>query len=192
MSDTPDGAKQTDPALKAVTDSWQILALVGVITLIIGILVAAHPTTSLNVICVLFGIIVLIGGLAEVIRSFSAEEAHRALTAIVGVVMIVVGVILIRHLNLSRLLVALVVGVVFIIQGVVELMVGFSGESRRGRWPILTGFVSLAAGIVVIAVPENSVKVLAILVGIWFIVLGLLELVSAFIIRRELKRATTS
>jgi uncharacterized membrane protein HdeD (DUF308 family) len=187
-----DGQVSTDPMVEAVTASWQIGLLVGIVITVLGIIVTAHPSTSLNVISVLLGIVVLLGGIFRVVRSLAAAEEHRALSAVAGIVMIVVGLILIRHLHLTRLLVALVVGVVFIVEGVVDLVVGFSGRSPEGRaWPLLVGLVSVVAGIVVIAVPEGSVTALAVLVGIWFIVLGLLQVAGALVLRRALKEATT-
>jgi uncharacterized membrane protein HdeD (DUF308 family) len=192
MSDGSAHHGEVDPAVRAISRSWEVMLLVGIVTLVLGILVTAHPSTSLNVISVLIGVIVLLGGVFRLIRSLDAHEQHRALGAVIGVVMVVVGIILIRHLHLSRLLVALVVGLVFIVQGVVDLLVGFSGQSREGRaWPVVIGIVSLVAGIVVLAVPESSVTVLAVLVGIWFIVLGLLQIVGAFILRSALKDAVS-
>jgi uncharacterized membrane protein HdeD (DUF308 family) len=42
---------------------------------------------------------------------------------------------------------------------------------------------------VITAVPVKSVTALAVLVGIWFIVEGVLEIIGAFMIRRRLHRA---
>jgi uncharacterized membrane protein HdeD (DUF308 family) len=182
---------EQNEAVRLVTASWQAVLFVGFVLLVLGIIVAAHPTTSLNVICVLIGIMVLIAGVFRLIRSLDREDEHRAMNAVVGIALIIVGLILIRHLHLSRLLVALVVGITFIVQGAVDLVVGFSGDSARGRgWLIFIGLVSIAAGIVVLAVPEGSVTTLAVLVGIWFIVLGVLQMIWAFVIRHELKKAT--
>lgn len=184
------GAQETDPLVATVSDSWELGLVVGVITLGLGLLIAFHPTTSLNVICVFIGILVILGGLFSLVRSLNRGDNHRVMSAVLGIVMIVVGVILIRHLDLSRLLVALVVAVIFIVQGVVDLLIGFSGEAREGRvWRVIIGLVSLAAGIVVLAVPENSVTVLATLVGIWFAILGALQIIVAFVLRHELKSA---
>jgi len=183
--------EREDDAVREVTRSWQLGLFVGFVTLILGIVIAVYPTSSINVICVLIGIVVLVGGVFRIIRSFDAAEQHRAWLAILGILMIVIGVALIRHLHFSRLLVALLIGIIFIVQGVVDLMIGFSGEAREGRaWPIVIGFLSLALGIIIIAVPENSLTVLAVLVGIWFAVLGLLEIIGSFILRHELKRST--
>jgi uncharacterized membrane protein HdeD (DUF308 family) len=46
------------------------------------------------------------------------------------------------------------------------------------------GAISLIGGIVVVAAPTTSITVLTVLVGIWFIAMGLFEIVAAFAIRR--------
>ena len=190
MSPSGSGLDDQDAAASLIAASWEAGLIVGVITLVLGIIVALHPTTSLNVICVLIGVIVIIGGLLRLVVSFDSDNQHRALSAIIGVVMIGIGLVLIRHLHLSRLAIAFVVGVVFILQGVVDLLVGFTGETRQGRgWLIFIGLVSIAAGIVVMASPENSITFLATLVGVWFIVLGVLGIVGSLVLRHELKKA---
>jgi uncharacterized membrane protein HdeD (DUF308 family) len=45
------------------------------------------------------------------------------------------------------------------------------------------GALSLIAGIVVVAIPEKSVTVLAVVVGIWLLVIGLLEVVAALVLQ---------
>jgi uncharacterized membrane protein HdeD (DUF308 family) len=190
MSGTEYSVYEQDALITTITESWQVGLGAGLIMLALGLVVAFHPTTSLNVLAVLIGIIAIVSGLFGLIRSLNPGEPHRALSAIVGLIMIVVGVVLIRHLDLTRVLVALLVGVIFIVNGVADLMLGFSGASRSGRvWPILIGLVSLAAGIVLLAAPENSVTFLATLVGIWWAVLGGLEVIASLVLRHRLNRA---
>jgi uncharacterized membrane protein HdeD (DUF308 family) len=182
-----------DDVMSAVTAGWQLGLFVGLVTLVLGLIVAFHPTSSLNVIAVILGIIFLIGGVFRLIRTLDSSESHRVWGVILGILFVVVGVLLIRHLDATRVLIALIIGLVWIIQGIVDLMAGFSGEAREGKgWAIFVGLVSLAAGIVVIAVPEHSITVLAVLLGIWFIVLGLLQVVGAFLLRRAQKKALAS
>ncbi len=190
MTSTAAPASNQDNWLAEANHAWKIALLEGIVWVVLGIIVTLHPSKSLNVVCVLAGIIVLVGGVVRLVRSFSAPEGHRAMTAIIGVFMVTVGVLLIRHLHFSLLLVAVLIGLVFIVQGTLELMVGLSGEAREGRaWPIVMGLLSLAAGIVVIAVPENSLNVLAVLLGIWFIVLGAFTIIGSMILRHVLRQS---
>ncbi len=49
------------------------------------------------------------------------------------------------------------------------------------------GVVSLIAGIVVVSAPTSSLNVLDVLLGIWFIVMGIFEISGGFILRHELR-----
>jgi uncharacterized membrane protein HdeD (DUF308 family) len=171
------------PAFAAVT--WQATLVAGIVTLILGLIVSFHPSTSLNVIAVLIGLLLIISGIFHLVRMFSSAESHRVWLGISGLLLVVLGVILIRHLHLTVAIMGLIVGISWIVQGLSALAVSLGGEVREGRgWWITFGIVSLIGGIVVTAFPTNSVTVLAVLVGIWFIIVGLLEIVGAFMARR--------
>ena len=174
---------QLPPGFSAAS-GWQALVVVGVVTVILGLVVALHPTGSLNVIAVLLGVLLVISGIFDLVRVFDSSESHRVWLGIAGLLLVVIGVVLIRHLNLTVALVGLVIGITWIVQGLAELADAFSGGpgERRGWW-IFFGLISLVAGIVVVAVPTTSVTVLAVLVGIWFIVTGLVEIVGGFMQR---------
>ena len=164
--------------------TWQTTLFLGVATVILGLIVSFHPSGSLNVIAVLVGILMIISGIFDLIRVFDAAEQHRVWLGIAGLLYVVIGVVLIRHLHLTVAFIGLIVGLTWIVQGLAALFGGVAG-SREGRgWWIFFGIVSLIAGIVVVADPISSVTVLAVLLGIWFIVLGLFEVAAAFIIRR--------
>jgi uncharacterized membrane protein HdeD (DUF308 family) len=168
----------------AVASAWQTTLFLGAVTVILGLIVSFHPSGSLNVIAVLFGILMIISGIFHLVRVFDRAEQHRTWLGIAGLLYVVIGVLLIRHLHLTVALIGLVVGLTWIVQGLSALFGGVAG-SREGRgWWIFFGIVSLIAGIVVVSAPITSVTALATLLGIWFIVIGLFEVVAAFFIRR--------
>jgi uncharacterized membrane protein HdeD (DUF308 family) len=176
-----------------IAQSWQATVIIGVVTLILGLIVTFHPGGSLNVVAVLLGILAILSGIFHLVRVFGRGEAHRVWSGIVGLVFIVVGVVLIRHLHLTLALVGLYVGLVWIVQGVVALVAAFAGGSREGRgWWIFFGAISVIAGIVVVSAPVDSVTVLAVLLGIWFIVMGIIEIIGGLMIRRAARGAANS
>ena len=175
---------QEDPAALITARTWQLTLFLGVVTVILGIIVSFRPSGSLNVIAVLIGILMIISGIFHLIRVFDRAERHRVWLGIAGLLYVVIGVLLIRHLNLTVAFIGLVVGLTWIVSGLSALMSAGAG-SREGRgWWIFFGIVSLIAGIIVVADPISSVTVLATLLGIWFIVIGLFEVIGAFMIRR--------
>ena len=170
--------------------SWQAALFLGVVTLILGLIVTFHPTTSLNVIAVLLGILMILSGIFHLIRVFDPRERHRVWLGIAGLLFIVIGVILIRHLHLTRSIIGLVIGITWIVQGLIALIGGISGGVREGRaWWIIFGVVSLIAGIVVVSAPASSLDVLATLLGIWFVIMGIFEIIGGFLIRHALHKA---
>ncbi len=168
---------------------WQVELLVGVVTLALGLALAFHPSTSLSVVCVFIGALLILGGIFHLIRALDHEEQHRAWVAVAGLLEVVIGVVMIRHLDLTKAAIGLLIGLVWIVQGVVALLGGIMGGARGVRgWAIAFGLISLVAGIVVVSVPSSSVNALATLLGIWFIVMGVFELVGGFVLRSELKK----
>jgi uncharacterized membrane protein HdeD (DUF308 family) len=187
-----DNDTQTSPAL-ALAASWQATLILGALTVILGLVVSFHPTGSLNVVAVLLGILMILSGIFHLIRMFDSEEAHRVWLGIAGLMFIVVGVVLIRHLDLSRALIGLVIGITWIVQGLTALIGGMGGGDREGRaWWIIFGVVSVIAGIVVASAPASSLNVLAVLLGIWFVVMGIFEIIGALILRHELRATVRS
>jgi len=178
------GTQQPPPWL--LGRSWQATLVLGVLTLILGLIVSFHPTGSLNVIAVLLGVLMILSGIFHLVRVFDPRETHRVWLGIAGLMFIVVGVVLIRHLHLTRALIGLVIGITWIVQGLAALIAGVAGDLREGRaWWIAFGVISLAAGIVVAATPASSLTVLAVLLGIWFIVMGIIEIIGALMLRHE-------
>ena len=181
------------PPAIGIARAWQTTIFIGVITLILGLIVSFHPSTSLNVVAVLIGLLMIISGIFYLIRVFDSGEAHRVWLGIAGLLLIVIGVVLIRHLHLTVALIGLIVGFTWIVQGISALATAISGGPGEGRgWWIFFGIVSLIAGIVVTAVPTSSITTIAVLIGIWFIIMGLFEIIGGFMLRRAIHQAETT
>lgn len=186
----PDETGPDLPPAFAAAKTWQATLFLGVVTLILGLIVSIHPSGSLNVIAVLLGVLTIISGIFHLVRVFGIGEAHRVWLGISGLLLVVIGVLLIRHLDLTVAVIGLIIGITWIVQGLSAVATGFAGRSGEGRgWWIFFGFVSLLAGIVVTAVPVKSVTALAVLLGIWFVIIGLCEVIAAFILRHAIVKS---
>jgi uncharacterized membrane protein HdeD (DUF308 family) len=77
------------------------------------------------------------------------------------------------------------IGVLFIVQGVAEaLTTGIDARVRRAN--VLTGLLSMGAGVAIIVWPGPGLTALAIVLGAWLIVSGTLAISGAFAARRFL------
>src|ERR1700742_4026389 len=141
----------------AAAYAWQATVVLGVATLILGLIVTIYPSATLNVIAVLFGLLMIVSGLFHLVRVFVSHEAHRVWMGISGLLLVVIGVVLLRDLHLTVALIGLIIGVTWIVQGMTALIVGFSGGEREGRgWWIFFGAGSLIGGVVVTGVATKS------------------------------------
>jgi uncharacterized membrane protein HdeD (DUF308 family) len=173
--------------------AWEAPLSAGVITIVLGLIISVLPTPSLTVIVVMLGILMIISGIYHLLTVFGSGEGERLWRALAGVLFVIAGVVLIRNLQLSLAVIGLLIGLTWIAQGVALLLVGSSGHPRGGAgWVAAFGVLSLIAGIVVVVAPVTSVKVLAVLTGIWFIVMGLMETLVALVLRGTIRRESAS
>jgi uncharacterized membrane protein HdeD (DUF308 family) len=159
---------------------------------ILGILVLAWPGISILVAAIFFGAYLLVTGVAQVIFAFSLDVSAggRILLFISGAASLILALLAFRHFGqgYAVLLLAIWIGVGFIFRGVATTVSAISDPTMPGRaWAIFVGVISLIAGIVVIASPFESIVTLAIVAGIWLIVIGVFEVVAAFGIRKAVR-----
>jgi uncharacterized membrane protein HdeD (DUF308 family) len=169
---------------------WGAALALGVITLVLGVVLAFRPAQTLVVIAVLLGVVMVVSGIYHIVRALDGHEHERTWRAITGVLFILAGLVLLRHLHLSIALIGLFIGFTWVVQGISSLMESFSERRARGAvtgWTVFFGIISLIAGIVVIVAPVASVGALTVLMGIWFIVMGAMEIIGALVFRHAIK-----
>jgi uncharacterized membrane protein HdeD (DUF308 family) len=165
---------------------WKSALLSGILAVILGILVLAWPGKTIIVAAIFFGAYLLVRGLAQVIFAFAlhVSAGGRVLLFLSGAASLILAVLCFRSIANSILLLAIWIGVGFIFHGVATAVSAISDPTLPGRaWEIFIGVISLIAGIVVLASPFESIATLTLVVGIWLIVIGVFEMVSAFGIR---------
>jgi uncharacterized membrane protein HdeD (DUF308 family) len=177
---------------RGLPGGWVMEAILGLATLVLGLIVAFHPVHTLTALAVLIGVLMIVSGVYHVVRSLRNAGDHRMWGAIAGVLFFLAGIFLIRHVALTLALIALFAGFAFIIAGIAALAEAISGRGRLGRpWSAFFGIICIFAGIAAITTPIGSLARLAIVLGWAFVAFGLLHMIGAFASRhdeRELSR----
>jgi uncharacterized membrane protein HdeD (DUF308 family) len=187
----------TAHATPLVSKLWTATLLSGVLTALLGVLILLWPGKSLIVASALFGGYLLISGILQVILALALHTSAggRILLFLSGAVSVVLAVLAFRHFGegYALLLLAIWVGIGFIFRGTAALASGISdrGDSGRGL-AIVTGIVTILAGIVTLAWPFDSIATLTLVVGIWLVVIGLFEIAGAFAVRRDITTITNA
>ena len=175
--------------LRNATWGWWLFVVVGVLSVVAGVIILFKPSSSLATLAVIAGIFLLVDGIIELIAAFMSSTENRGLVALLGVLTAVIGVLLIRHPIGGVTAIALLIGIWLIAIGVIRFVTAFDEPLHRG-WHAFAGALELIAGIVIVANPNIGYATLALLVGIGFILNGV-GLISLGWAIREVRRVAT-
>ena len=114
---------------------------------------------------------------------------HWRLLLLRGIAAVVFGVLAFVWPGLTLLTLVILYGVFAIIDGVLALVAAFGRTAREVPrwWLVLTGIVDIAAGLIAMFWPGITAFVLIIFIGAWAIVRGIMEIIAAIQLRKEIE-----
>jgi uncharacterized membrane protein HdeD (DUF308 family) len=172
--------------------SWKSVLTSGLLFLSLGAAVLAWPKPSIVVASILFGVFLVVRGTEQVVFAFTldAHDASRALMILSGALSLILAMLAFRHFGQGSavLVLAICIGVGLLFQGCAETVVAAShpGLPERG-WHIFLGIVTAIAGVVVVVWPFRSVTVLAVVAGIWLVLIGISQIIWSLWARRAMR-----
>jgi uncharacterized membrane protein HdeD (DUF308 family) len=180
--------------LAGVGRHWGWVLFFGIVTLLAGLFTLFWPGRTIVVVAVLFGVQLVVAGVFRFIAALAADEESggaRALLALLGVLSFIVGLYALRNVLVTIAALALLLGIFWIVNGAVEVFAALSHRGMQGRgWTIFMGLLSVVAGVVVLVYPAISLATLAIVLGFWLLVYGIMEIALAFRLRSAGQEAT--
>ncbi|MGP3999541.1 HdeD family acid-resistance protein [Streptomyces sp. 8N706] len=197
MAISPDTAPERGPAdpqefLGALGGSWLWALGFALATLVPGILVLVWPEATLHVLAVIVGLHLLVAGGFRFVTAFP-RDGDRGGSGVAGVLVPVVavlaGVLVLRHPLQTIAALSLIVGAYWLLSGLLIAFVAIAdrGLAHRGL-AFAAGALGVVAGIVVLGYPVESAVALTRLLGLWLILLGVVEVAIAFALRAETRR----
>lgn len=164
---------------------WWVVGLLGLLSIIAGVLALAYPDITLLVLGLVVGInLVLIGATWIALATMEEQsEGGRILRFFVGFFATLAGLICLVRPGAGVLALLLALSFWFIITGIADLARSLEEHEHRAIAGVL-GVVSIAAGVIIVANPDIGLTTLALLAGIAFIVRGSVELMAGLYMRR--------
>ncbi len=183
MSSTYDMMTE-ESGLERLGKNWGLVLTVGILTFLLGLLMVIFTKQSVYVLAVFFGIYLFVSGIFQLVQSF-AQKDHRALLAISGILSIILGVFAFKSLQNSFELLVIFIGVAWLFRGITELVVGLQAKGMDGRgWMITGGILGIIGSIVIFVWPAASIGIVVWVAGLFFMVLGISEIVGAFSLKK--------
>jgi uncharacterized membrane protein HdeD (DUF308 family) len=116
-----------------------------------------------------------------VIDGRQAARTAWGLVLAVGVVAAVFGILVLANIWGSVHLVAIFAGLFLLFAGILQFFLGGGGKTGR----IVAGVIAIVLGVALIAWPDASVKTVAVIIGLAFLVSGVAVVVAALASRAE-------
>ena len=169
-------SKMFDSASRAVR-CWWLFLICGLLCIGSGIVVFFNPLESYMTLSLLFGIVMLVTGVAELIAAFSSLNYFmmRSYNIAGGILDLIVGILLCAMPSVTAALLPIFLGIWVMYHSF--MLIGLSGDLnmfnvRGAGWGIAGGVLLLILSVLIIFKPFFGAAVVVILTGVALIVIG--------------------
>lgn len=172
----------------------------GVFAVITGLFFIMFPELSSGVIGILFGVVLFVAGLSEVIgyiisiKQFREENYGKAAGAeivlVYSIIIMVIGVVFVIKRELVLQLLATIIGLFFTVDGIVKLRQEIFLFTKKDRYSFVLLGLAIAliiAGIALFINPFKGTRNIIVFSGACFIVSGLESIFLCMMKRKENK-----
>jgi uncharacterized membrane protein HdeD (DUF308 family) len=160
------------------TSSPGHLAFLGLLATALGVVAIVWPGVSIGVAVALFAIYCFTNAIGQLFAMFAVEKSvgRDILRVVLAIIDVAAGIVAVVYPGMTAEVLVFIVGFWAIFGGSVELAGAFTG---RNGWLAVTGLLTVAAGIVLMAWPGIGAVSLALIFGIYLLAYGITLLVSA-------------
>lgn len=156
---------------------WGLVLAVGIVAVLFGLIIVVNPFDSLRAITALVGVFLLIAGIVGVV----AGRSRGAAGAAGPVVAIIGGIVLLVLPGVTLKVLAVVVGLILLTWGLVTVLAAWRERASGGS---MAGGIALSVlGLVVVVWPGPTLALISLLVGIAVLLFGIGMVVQALRMR---------
>ncbi|MCU1585382.1 MAG: hypothetical protein JWM49_1938 [Microbacteriaceae bacterium] len=173
-------------AAKKIGGSWWILLIVGIAWIVIGFAVLRFDTSTVYVISVVFGILLLLSAVNEIFRAVITPGGWRVWHIIFTLLLVIGAIIAFANPGATFESLAIVVGVYFVFVGTYDIITSLFSISLSPIWwlQLLSGIAELVLGFLASSSFTSGVVVLVTYVSVLAIFRGVAEIGAAFTVRQ--------
>ncbi len=157
---------------------WWSPVLRGLVAIVVGIIALALPGITLGVLVILFGAYSLIDGIAALVAAYRSSRLGERWGVLLfeGVAGMIAGVVTFSWPAITGLVLIYLIGSWALLTGVLEVVAAVRLRKHiAGEWLLaLSGIASVLFGILVMTVPLAGALAIALWVGIYSLVFGVI------------------
>lgn len=151
-----------------------------VVGIVLGGVAIVLPRPTLVALALLFGVYLVVAGVLRTATAVIGRGTHRVwrwTSVVVGVLVGVAGLVCLLDPAAPLVVLAVLAGIGFLVEGVATLVGAVVGHPGSSRVPsVVSGVLSLLAGIVVLVAPGLALAAFVVLAGIVLVAVGIAAL----------------
>jgi uncharacterized membrane protein HdeD (DUF308 family) len=171
-----------------LAQKWWVLLVRGVLLIILGLLAFVSPGTWV----IFIGALMLIDGMALLLAGLGDQPAGQSRWPLIiaGALGLIAGLLVLWNPEVAGLTITYIIAAWAIAVGILEIIAGIAlrQEIESEWWLILTGILAILFGVLVFKDVLAGFMTLALVFGIFAIVVGIVSIVLSFTVRDFGKR----
>ena len=173
-----------------VVRRWWLGLILGVLLVVAGIVVFCNPVESYMALSLMFGVLMLLSGLSELVVSLGSRNYFmmRGYSIVGGILDLLLGIFLCVYPQVTLVVLPVVIGIWLLYHSF--MIIGFGGDLSAFRlpgsgWTIFGGVMMLVLGLLMVIMPLTvGVAALAFVTGCAMIVAGAVAIALSLKLRQ--------
>jgi uncharacterized membrane protein HdeD (DUF308 family) len=162
---------------------WWVFLIRGILFILVGIYMIASPADSFITLGFLFGLIVFLAGLVELLHVVrDRDSGTRGWHLFVGIVEIILGIVLMGHVATSIAIMRIILGLWFLFRGI--SMFSFSGLGGRSWILVAGGILTVLFALLILFSPSFGAMTIILWTAIAFIIIGFFNVMLSLRLKR--------
>lgn len=182
--------KRTAEKAGKVIRHWWLILITGILSIGVGITVFVNPVESYLTLSIVFGIMMLVTGIIELVVSLTSHNyfTTRTYNIIGGVLDLVLGLFLCIYPQVTLVVLPIILGAWLLYHSF--MIIGMGGDMNSFRvpgsgWTIAGGIILLLLSILILVKPFSiGTAAVVSLTGVSFIVLGVMAIAVSLRLRK--------
>ena len=168
--------------LGEVLPPWWLLLITGAGWIVVAVILLRFDYTTVHAISILFGLLAIAGGVAEIGLTFLTRGWWKALNIILAIVFIAAGIVAFIHPGDTFAALAGVFSFVLIFAGIFDLIQAIAARHEIDVWwlQLIAGIVEIALGVWAAGYWGRSAVLLVAWAAAFAIIRGVRDIVLAF------------
>jgi uncharacterized membrane protein HdeD (DUF308 family) len=185
------GIDRGDPTLEdavgEVARVWWVVLVIGIIFLVFGIVMLFNVAAGATTIAIIVGAFLIFDGLVEMI-SGGRRGGSRSWAVVAGILLVIGGIVVIAWPGVTFLAIAVIWGITLLVGGIARLVSAAVLRGYGWGWLVVLGIIEAIIGIVMLAWPHQTAYVILLLIGIYSIFAGILQILLSFQLKKAPER----